>query len=318
MGNTNNSIFCKENAKCLIGYFISLVCLIVSIACIIAIPATSLYICGFLILLPSIVGFIFSIIGLGNTRKHNPSHTWLGVSGIITSSAALLICIVSIIMSAAANLSKLAVSGIAAGIDEYTIMWEDQRHRDGCFEYKYGYNKATVITYYWDGDPTHTDIDIKDEYLGGKKIVSLGANNNRGNVGYQGYVMNNVFSILPEEKYVSYGEHVSWSHDESLDYEKIVFTINIGEYVSIIDWSNETDFLAGPYEVTNSVPGYMTKENRSCIAVTQEDGSLRGYHIYIRVNVDPDNPKFYSKDGKMYRKSDDTLIDFYYSYDTPS
>ena len=330
MENTNNSIFCKENAKCLIGFCLSLVCLIVCLVSIYVASAGSRSIIAYCTIPCSIVGFIVSAIGLfglAKIKNHKAVLTCLSILGIVFSCSAIGLFITT--YSSSSILDSLGhYTDNRSRVNDRMPDWKCDYTKDGCFEYEFSKDKtrATIVTYYWNGDPANTVINIPDKYSDDTQIVALGADNNRGLVGIVGNNMPNVFSILPEEKYVSISSLGSqkWSHDPSLNYESLVFTINIGKNVTLIDWSHYSDFLAGPYHVMSDEhgklnPGYMTYQTRPYIAVTQEDGTLRGYHIFIRVNVDPDNPYYYSENGRMFHKSEDnTLIDFYYPYASSS
>ncbi len=323
MENTNNSIFRKENAKCLIGFCLSLLCLIVCLVSKYAAPASSRPIIGYCTLPCCIVGFIVStigLIGLTKINKYKAVLTCLSILGIVFSCGATGLFITT--YSASSIMDSIGhYSDNRVQVNDRMPSWDYKEIKDGPFGYELSKDKskATVVTYYWDGDPENTVINIPDKYSGETPIVAMGADNNRGLVGIVGNFSPNVFSILPEEMYTSSTESLKSPHDSSLEYKNIVFTINIGKNVTLIDWSRESKFLAGAYTVMNDEkgalhPGYMTYKTRPYITVTQEDGTLRGYHIFIKVNVDPDNPYYYSENGRMFTKSDNKLIDFYYPY----
>ena len=137
------------------------------------------------------------------------------------------------------------------------------------------------------------EITIPDDY-NGMPIKRIG--------GYSGTGFPAPFSIslftlyvnAPEgsEYYVTYnGNPVGYEISEEYVVEDVVFTLNIGKNIEVIDYV-EMDF-------------YFPHIN--------DDGSITFYHAVVNITCSNENKYFYSKDGKLYDKKTNKLItDFAY------
>ncbi len=144
------------------------------------------------------------------------------------------------------------------------------------------YNKVTrecMAAYFeWDGNPSNTVFTVPDEFEG-VPIKSLG--------GAVGRAPTLFFVQLPEEKKegavsVAHSAELKGKTDENT--ETITFTVKLGKNIRRFG-----DFV---YEE------YFEDENGKVL-----------YIVKINYECSPENPRIYSKDGKLYSKMTDKLID---------
>lgn len=84
---------------------------------------------------------------------------------------------------------------------------------------------------------------------------------------------------------------VECENPEDYTVEDVVFTLNIGKNIEVIEWVD--------------MDAYYPHIN--------EDGSITFYHAVVNITCSDENKYFYSKDGKLYDKKTDELIsDFAY------
>ena len=133
--------------------------------------------------------------------------------------------------------------------------------------------------YYWDGSESGMVINVPDEY-DGHKVTSLGGFAGTGAPGAFGICIPDVDSLCRAE-----------TLPEDAAIRQLHFTLNIGK-------------------------------NLNDIALTDLDYFQRNtqtneyYQILFTVNCAEENKTFYSKDGKLYWRADDALVDdFYYASD---
>lgn len=169
----------------------------------------------------------------------------------------------------------------------------------GCFlfydsetvgEYFIGYRnfgkKAFIGCCTWDGDRDNMVFTVPDEY-NGIKITMLG--------GYIGRGYPCPFTVSP--KLDKAGGERTFSTDSAGDddeYETLVFTVRFGVNISELVYVSGENYIGKDISDSATELGY-----RSDIM----------YKIVYRFEVDENNTAFYSKDGKLYNKIDDSLID---------
>ena len=158
-----------------------------------------------------------------------------------------------------------------------------------------GYSKyernAFVGMCEWNGNLDEMIFDIPDEYEG-MKITELG--------GYIGRGYPCPFGISFEtELYNKFGLEFSTddnvlsdgTHDE--EYETLVFTVRLGKYIKKLTKINGKKYL-----------GCGGTEDKQADIV---------FKIAYRFEADEGNPVFYARDGKLFSRSDDVLVDeFFY------
>ena len=146
--------------------------------------------------------------------------------------------------------------------------------------------RAFAAEYYWNGDVSEDAliITVPDEFKG-TQVTSLG--------GYIGTGVPTPFRIVPSTQhpekpetehadFLAYGSY----EPDSARQVSLEFTLNIGKNIKTI----------------NSVVGGK-------FAIRAEDGSVTEYTIGFCVKCAEDNPTFYSKDGVLYRRSDDSRVE---------
>lgn len=164
-------------------------------------------------------------------------------------------------------------------------LFYDFEHVD-CFGI--GYSKreknAFISSCRWDGDRDNMTFIIPDDY-NGIKIRDLG--------GYFGRGVPCPFGISVNTEEVTFVSSETFGDD---DYESLVFTVVLGKSISNVKY-----VVGKNYFGTNT-----QNENGEYISDTL-------YKVVYYFEVSPENPTFYSENGKLYNKSDGSLIDeFFY------
>lgn len=173
--------------------------------------------------------------------------------------------------------------------DDVSFLYNDTAEKDG---FDIVINKSANCCYvaeykcvdYTDG----LEITIPDDYEG-IPIKRIG--------GYYGRGLPMPFSISLADLYMNapkdskydavFGDDIK-KLEISEDYtvEEIVFRLNIGENIEVIE----------NVEMDNFYPHI------------NEDGSITFYHPVVSVNCSDKNKRFYSKDGKLYTRNTDELV----------
>ena len=179
--------------------------------------------------------------------------------------------------------------------EEISLLYSDLEYNDG---FLIAVNESAKCCFVGHYDCTEyvesAEITIPDEY-NGMPIKRIG--------GYYGRGVPTPFAIsLSSDDYMNAPEGSKYdavfsnieSFDISEDYtvKEIVFTLNIGKNIDTVE------FVDGD--------SYFPHIN--------DDESITFYHPVVWINCSEENKFFYSKDGKLYNKSTNSLIsDFAYS-----
>lgn len=146
---------------------------------------------------------------------------------------------------------------------------------------------AFAGTYTWDGSEVGKTIVIPDK-VEGMRVDELG-----GATGIGGITL---FWICFPESYNIDGYYDGspdkYDLEEPYTIEEIVFTLHLGKYVEFCE-SMFSGFTFHP-------------------CTTLEDGSKIFYRTSVYVTCDEENKTFYAKDGRLYRREDDSLVDVFY------
>ena len=147
----------------------------------------------------------------------------------------------------------------------------------------YSRHDAFIGMCFWDGGDKV--IELPDEY-NGVPVTKLG--------GATGIGVPNAFYInLRDKDYNYHGNTIKLPDSE---YEKIMFTVKIGKNLQRIERVEGKMFFGS----------VITDENGEEIFDTL-------YKVVYYFEVDSNNAAYYSKDGRLYRKSNDTVVDeFFY------
>ncbi len=155
---------------------------------------------------------------------------------------------------------------------------DSKAYSEGKFEYEISGSgkEAMAHVYYWDGTEEGLVVEIPDETAEGVPVRKFG--------GFIGIGVPTPFTIdygIDYELLVDLDEQ---NTDEIID-KDITFTIRLGKNVEKAGGLNSLF-----YEI----------ERRG---VRQQDGSVAAYHVSVFFDVDPENKKLYSKDGKLYSRT---------------
>ena len=138
-------------------------------------------------------------------------------------------------------------------------------------------DRAMVESWTWSGDLDDTIIEIPDMYDNTAKIDALG-----GAVGAN--AAKNMFTIIPDSG-VNFKSSKEYSADPAT--EDIVFTLKLGKNIHSLD----VDFSECAF-----------------VQVPAKNGAYEIYRICITLECSDENEAFYSEDGKLYRRSGNTLV----------
>ena len=137
------------------------------------------------------------------------------------------------------------------------------------------------------------EITIPDDY-NGIPIKRIGGASGSGFPAPFGISLFDLYVNAPEgsEYYGTFfGDAVKHGSNEDYTVEDIVFTLNIGKNIEVIEYVEMQEY----YPHIN------------------DDGSITFYHAVVNITCSDENKYFYSKDGKLYDKKTDELIsDFAY------
>lgn len=153
-------------------------------------------------------------------------------------------------------------------------------------------NCAYVSSYIWDGKDEHRDIVIPDK-VNGKTVSRLGGFSGRGAPGPFRISFPDSYYLTKDGQQISYcmGENTLSDNDFEYDIKNVEFTLHIGKELNKI--------------VVIDMDTYYPKERGA--------NKVTFYHPVVYILCDKDNKTFYSKDGKLYYKSNDKLVeDFAY------
>ena len=154
-------------------------------------------------------------------------------------------------------------------------------------------NCAYVSSCVWDGKDEHRDIVIPDE-VNGKTVSRLGGFSGRGAPGPFRILFPDSYYLKKDGQQISYCMEESTLSDNDFEYDikSVAFTLHIGKELNkIVDIDMDT---------------YYPKERGA--------NKVTFYHPVVYVLCDKENKTFYSRDGKLYYKSNDKLVeDFAYT-----
>ena len=139
--------------------------------------------------------------------------------------------------------------------------------------------KAFAEACYWDLDPGHTEFVIADE-VDGAEVTDIG--------GFTGTGVPCPFCIMAPQgaDCIWTGNPEEYESDHPVSCQDLVFTIRIGKNIS---------------DINRAIPtGY--------VGLKQEDGAIVFYRPRMYFECDPENTYFYSKDGVLYHRKDDTPV----------
>lgn len=137
------------------------------------------------------------------------------------------------------------------------------------------------------------EITIPDDY-NGIPIKQIGGYSGTGFPAPFSISLFTLYMNAPEESeyYAVFdGDAVKYGSSEEYTVEDVVFTLNIGKNIEVIDYVE--------------MDAYYPHIN--------DDGSITFYHAVVNITCSDENEHFYSKDGKLYDKKTNELIsDFAY------
>lgn len=149
---------------------------------------------------------------------------------------------------------------------------------------------AAVSYYTWDGDPEKTDIVIPEKY-GKQKIKCLGGYFGRG---------------LPSPFFIDCSSYLGIKSDVDEMGESMTFSMD----ASMIEPSTRVIYTDFTIHLSKYIEKIYARADATEYTV---NGEKIAYCPRVRIICDEDNKTFYSKDGKLYYRQDDTLADgFFY------
>lgn len=243
-----------------------------------------------------IAAFVVSTVGLVVSVKKARKGKRLGLAGIIISS---LLGIVFIFISLGMRF-MLSLNTNVANPQIYNGIYGST----GVYEYKYDKDKtgATVLTWYWDGNTLNSVIDIPEKTPEEVKITGFGEegslfppefrikikDSNKDYYQTERFKKSEAFRagwVPTEYTYEDFGIPM----ETEVKFEDLAFTIVVDKDIKIINVVNNT-------------------AQANTLAYINDDGSITFYSILYSFECDPDNDVYYSKEGKLYFKSNDNPV----------
>ena len=172
-----------------------------------------------------------------------------------------------------------------------SLLYDYESYAVGSFDvgYSSALNNAFLGAYNWDGTEENMNIVIPESY-NGIKITELGGYFGRGvpspfTISLTDNALNALCENAMEWQYVSDTANI-----DNCNIQYLRFELNVSKYISEVE-----NFYAGDITVAKYVENGEVKYN--------------AYVLTCYVTCDADNEKFYAKDGKLYFKETDTLVE---------
>ena len=151
---------------------------------------------------------------------------------------------------------------------------------------EYNPDGAAVSCYAWDGDPEKTDIVIPEKY-GKQKIKCLG--------GYWG-------KGAPSPFFIDCDSYLKIKSDTDEMGESMTF----GTELSMIEPGTKVVYTDFTLHLSKYIEKIYADMGATVYTVS---GEKTAYCPRVSIICDEDNKTFYSKDGKLYYRKDDALVD---------
>ena len=236
-----------------------------------------------LAIVSGMAGLIVSIVGVVQAKGQKLEGLGLGIAGIaISLSTAILACLVMVV--------GLMASVISLDDFHFGRTYDGHRERTGAFDLvcdRGVRNRTAMIwNWYWDGDPEHTVIEIPEE-SNGVKIRSIGERAGADTRAFrvkldEGFDGAFLTGVLKEVDGIPYKTEEGVENDHV---KNLVFTVKVGKNI-------DEDII--------TTKTYYKLQNK--------DGSVVYYQVVLYYEVDPENPKFYSSEGKLFYKDTDKEV----------
>ena len=164
----------------------------------------------------------------------------------------------------------------------------DMRFLYGTYLFFGNYNPdgAAVSYYTWDGDPEKTDIVIPEKY-GKQKIKCLGGYFGRG---------------LPSPFFIDCSSYLGIKSDV----DETVGSLTGSMDPSMIEPGTKVVYTDFTIHLSKYIEKIYARADATVYTVR---GEKTAYCPRVSIICDEDNTTFYSKDGKLYYRQDDTLVD---------
>lgn len=154
------------------------------------------------------------------------------------------------------------------------------------FFLKYNPDGAAVSHYKWEGDPEKTDIIIPEKY-GRQKIKCLGGYFGRG---------------LPSPFFIDCSSYLGIKSDV----DETVGSLTTSMDPSMIEPGTKVVYTDFTIHLSKYIEKIYARADATEYTVK---GEKTAYCPRVSIICDEDNKTFYSKDGKLYYRQDDTLVD---------
>jgi len=235
-----------------------------------------------------LAGLIVSITGVVASRKPCLKGRLFAITGLIFSSFTAVVLII------AGLLTYILVAG-AKAIENAPTYSGDVKQYDG-YEVRGHSEKseATVMKWYWDGDPDNNVIMIPEYTPDGQKITGI------GNV----FFFPDYFRIVMEDSSRDYFE--STDYKESIEGDSFRFPTenNLADFGIKQGTIVRFDEIVFTVVIPADVLRVEVVTSKFGFGVINDDGSITFYRCYYHFECDEDNPKYFSDDnGVLYYKS---------------
>ena len=180
----------------------------------------------------------------------------------------------------------IGLTGCSLG--EVSLLYRESYESDGLFICVNRIaNCCFVGSYECEGYPDNMEIIIPDEF-DGVPIERIGGYYGRGVPTPFGITLYEVMNAPKGSEYdfVGFGSRNEFETEECA-VEDVIFNLHIGKNIKVVEDVDLNEY----YPHIN------------------DDGSITYYHPVVNITCSEDNEKFYSKDGKLYYKSSDKLVE---------
>lgn len=270
-----------------------------NVFCIIGFTASLMFFLSFLIppliflsILSPGIGLAFSIAGTATCRNPYKKGQIFGILGIVFAGLEIFLSVIVFFW---------ALFTIKVGPHRIDMKYMGKTEQIGPFEIMYeneGASKgdATVLRWRWSGDPGDNVIEIP-ENAGKNTNINSAGNWESGETPTSGEVFLIVFDD-PDRNFKLSSEFKDANNNMSFIADPYLYGVPEGTEV-------KTEEITFTIRIGKNIEFFTGYKVDTFFLVRNEDGSITYYKTNVVYEVSPDNPSYYSSDGKLLEKKPD-------------
>lgn len=259
-----------------------------------------LLVAGYIITLVGfLAGLVISIVGTARAKKFKLKGRGFGVAGIIISAlmGAVSIAVTVLIVLAAALLAAIVPSVKTWPDHLRSFEGEKEKFEDYEVILSNDGERALITTWFWSGDPDDTVITIPDRTHYGVMISSVGGEG-KGPLPPE-------FRIELEDKKSDYRQTDSFKNSRAAQCSSSRVETNPAYYGIPSDMEVHYGTLLFTIELGENVDYVHCDICDRYLIFVNDDGSITFYTYDYYYVCDPDNPVYYTVDGKLFEREED-------------